>query len=209
MNRREFCGHAIRILLSLSLGGMAVFKNIPQTSSVNNTPNSKMPLSSPDNLSLNKDTSVALKTDWVWQIDPYLCTQCGQCATECVLSPSAVKCVHIYALCGYCKLCGGYYPPYAKEFDTAAEHQLCPTKAIQRNLIEDPYYEYTIIEELCIGCGKCVKGCTSFGNGSLCLQIQHNRCVGCNECAIARKCPSQAFRRVPRSSPYLLKGSQR
>lgn len=43
----------------------------------------------------------------VWQIDPDLCTQCGRCATECVLSPSAVKCVHAYAMCGYCKLCGG------------------------------------------------------------------------------------------------------
>ena len=34
--------------------------------------------------------------DYVWQIDPYKCVQCGLCATECVLKPSAVKCVHAY-----------------------------------------------------------------------------------------------------------------
>ncbi|HPT09269.1 MAG TPA: 4Fe-4S binding protein, partial [Bacteroidales bacterium] len=45
----------------------------------------------------------------VWQLDPSLCTHCGQCATACVMTPSAVKCVHVYAMCGYCDLCGGYF----------------------------------------------------------------------------------------------------
>jgi electron transport complex protein RnfB len=58
---------------------------------------------------------------------------------------------------------------------------------------------------LCIACGKCVKGCNAFGNGSLYLQVQHDRCQHCNECAIAVACPSQAFRRVPAEDPYLLK----
>jgi Na+-translocating ferredoxin:NAD+ oxidoreductase subunit B len=26
----------------------------------------------------------------VWQLDPAKCTQCGRCATHCVLAPSAV-----------------------------------------------------------------------------------------------------------------------
>ena len=32
--------------------------------------------------------------DRVWQIDPYKCIHCGNCATYCVLTPSAVKCFH-------------------------------------------------------------------------------------------------------------------
>jgi len=77
--------------------------------------------------------------------------------------------------------------------------------AIQRKFVEDPYYEYTIDEALCIGCAKCVDGCNRFGNGSLYLQVRHDRCLNCNECSIARVCPSDAFRRVPASHPYLLK----
>jgi electron transport complex protein RnfB len=146
--------------------------------------------------------------DMVWQIDPHACVQCGRCATHCVLTPSAVKCVHAYDVCGYCELCGGYHQPKATATDTAAENQLCPTGAIKRTFIEDPYYEYTIDENLCIGCAKCVKGCSSFGNGSLFLQVRHNLCVNCNECAIARVCPSRAFKRVPANNPYILKGDQ-
>jgi len=41
---------------------------------------------------------------YVWQIDPFKCTQCGRCATSCVMTPSAVKCIHAYNLCGYCDL---------------------------------------------------------------------------------------------------------
>jgi len=146
--------------------------------------------------------------DTVWQLDPEKCTQCGRCATACVLKPSAVKCVHAYDVCGYCDLCGGFHQPNVRVTDTAAENQLCPTDAIKRTFIEDPYYEYTILEDRCIGCGKCVKGCTSFGNGSLYLQVRHDRCVNCNACAIARECPARAFRRVPASRPYILKGEQ-
>ncbi len=179
MDRRKFLRHLVRGCLALPLLGLAGLSF-------------RKPSYQPDGL--------------VWQIDPSRCVQCGRCATECVLQPSAVKCVHAYALCGYCKLCGGYYQPFAKVLDTAAEHQLCPTKAIQRTFIEDPYYEYMIVEKWCIGCGKCVKGCTSFGNGSLFLQVRHDRCVNCNECAIARRCPNQAFRRVPKSNLYIWKG---
>jgi len=144
----------------------------------------------------------------VWQLDPGKCVQCGRCATHCVLDPSAVKCVHGFAMCGFCKLCFGYFQPGAKTLTAAAENQLCPTGAIKRTFVEDPYYEYTIDETLCIGCGKCVKGCNTFGNGSLFLQVRHDRCLNCNECAIARACPADAFRRVPAAQPYLLKGEE-
>ncbi len=145
--------------------------------------------------------------DTVWQIDPYTCVSCGKCATNCVLEISAVKCVHRLAMCGYCQLCTGYFDPEPNALNTGAENQLCPTGAIRRKFVEDPYYEYTIDESLCVGCAKCVKGCNAFGNGSLFLQVRHDRCLNCNECAISRACPSGAFRRVPSDKPYILKGT--
>ncbi len=176
-NRREFIQNGARLSLALALGGIA-------------------------GLSLSKVAG----DDYVWQIDPFVCLQCERCATDCVMTPSAVKCVHAYDLCGYCDLCGGYFKPDANELSTAGENQLCPTAAIERKFIEEPYFEYHIIEDLCIGCAKCVAGCTSFGNGSLHLQINHNICLNCNECSIARVCPSNAIKRVKASEAYLIKG---
>ena len=149
------------------------------------------------------------RAEMVWQLDPYKCIQCGNCATNCVLTPSAVKCAHAFAMCGYCKLCTGYFPPDPAALNTGAENQLCPTGAIQRSFVEDPYYEYTIDQDLCIGCGKCVKGCNAFGNGSLFMQVMHDRCLNCNECSIAAACPAQAYQRVPADQPYLLKDPER
>ncbi|MHC4752787.1 MAG: 4Fe-4S dicluster domain-containing protein [Planctomycetota bacterium] len=145
------------------------------------------------------------KKDTVWQIDPYLCVACENCATYCVLEESAVKCIQLYKICGYCDFCPGYFELGANVLNTGAENELCPTGAIKRTFIEDPYYEYTIEESLCIGCAKCVKGCAAFGNGSFFLQVRHDRCVNCNECSIAMACPSGAFKRVPSDQPYLLK----
>lgn len=145
------------------------------------------------------------KADTFWQIDPAKCTQCGRCETHCILPISAVKCIHANRVCGYCDLCGGYYRSNVKELNTAAENMMCPTGAIDRKFIEDPYFEYTINEDLCNGCGKCVKGCTSFGNGSLYLQIKQDICVNCNECQIAQVCVSDAISRVNQATAYKLK----
>jgi len=150
----------------------------------------------------------AASEEMVWQLDPNVCIQCEKCSTNCVLPQSAVKCVHSYSMCGYCDLCSGYLVPGAVSRDTGAESQLCPTGAIKRTFIEDPYFQYTIDEELCIGCGKCVKGCNSFGNGSLYLQVRHDLCLNCNECSIAKSCPSQAYKRVSANSPYILRGDE-
>jgi len=144
----------------------------------------------------------------VWQVDPRKCIGCGRCETSCVLTPSAVKCVHSYAICGYCDLCSGYLETYANKRDTAAENQLCPTGAIKRTFVEDPYFEYTIDESLCIACGRCVRACEQYGNGSLYLQIRHDRCMNCNRCTIAEHCPTNAIRRVPAEQPYLLKDGE-
>lgn len=178
VNRREFIDKGMRLTLLAAVGGVSCFSVIRASG----------------------------KGD-VWQIDPFKCTQCGRCATECVKAISAVKCIHAYDLCGYCDLCGGYLKPGSNAKSTAAENQLCPTAAIERKFIEEPYFEYIIDEELCIGCAKCVKGCTSFGNGSLHLQIRHDICLNCNQCAIARVCPGEAISRVPLDQPYMIKGN--
>lgn len=177
LNRRAFIDKGFRISIGLGLTGLA---------------GSLLFKSKASNL--------------VWQLDPAKCIQCGRCATNCVLTPSAVKCFHVYDMCGYCDLCGGYFRPEAKNLNTGAENQLCPTSAIERRFIEEPFFEYHIIENLCIGCAKCVKGCNAFGNGSLQLQINHRICVNCNECAIARDCPSDAFKRVSVDEPYIFSG---
>lgn len=178
LKRRDFINSGVRLALGVGVVGTAAF-------------------------TMKRSVKVE---DYVWQIDPFKCTQCGRCATECVRSESAVKCVHAYDLCGYCDLCGGYFKPGAK-LETGAENQLCPTAAIQRRFIEEPYFEYIIDEELCIGCAKCVKGCSAFGNGSLQLQIRHDLCLNCNQCSIASNCPSAAISRVPVSEPYKIKGN--
>jgi electron transport complex protein RnfB len=148
----------------------------------------------------------------VWQIDPDVCTTCGNCATYCVLDESAVKAVQCFDLCAMCDPCPGYFDLSHQERSTAAENQLCPTGAVLRTFIAEqagvPRFEYYIDEPNCIGCGKCVEGCAMM-NGSLYLQVRHDRCVNCNQCSIAIACPSQAFRRVPADNPYLLKKKAR
>ena len=181
LDRRGFVGDGLRVLGALGVAGLGGFLAGRQGRAEAN----------------------------VWQIDPEKCIACGNCATYCVLDTSAVKCVHSFAMCGYCELCTGFFEPEPNDLNSGAENQLCPTGAIQRTFVEDPYYEYKIDESLCMACGKCVKGCNTFGNGSLHLQVIHDRCVHCNECSIAVACPSRAFVRLPAGSPYLLKDRKR
>ena len=149
--------------------------------------------------------TVAKGAEYFWQIDPHKCVFCGRCETGCVLPMSAVKCVHAKKVCGYCDLCGGYYRANVKELNTAAENLMCPTGAMKRKFVEEPYFEYSINERLCNGCGKCAKGCNSFGNGSLYLQIKQELCKNCNECQIAKACPADAIKRVSKGMAYDLK----
>jgi len=177
ITRKEFINGTIRLSLGIVVGGLA------------------------GKLFLN-----SVSEDMVWQLDPNKCIHCGLCVTSCVLPISAVKCVHVYDMCGYCDLCGGYFRAETKDLTTAAENQLCPTGAIKRTFIEEPFFEYTIDENLCIGCAKCVVGCHAFGNGSLQLQVVHSICENCNQCAIARICPADAFSQVPASKPSIFNG---
>lgn len=167
----------------------------------------------------------------VWQIDPLKCTRCGKCSVACELVPSAVKCVNNYSLCGYCRYCFGFFKPdiAADKFiewrkadgpfgrmrqvpgPTATSEgvptykMLCVVHAMTRKeIVPDKYYEYTVEENTCIGCGKCVDGCALFGNSALQLQVRHDLCLHCNECSIAVACPENALVRVPASTPYIL-----
>jgi len=176
ITRRQFLGHCLRGAGVLAIGGLTGLL-----------------------------TREGRAENMVWQIDPHRCIGCDLCAKNCVLKPSAVKCVHEFKMCGYCELCFGYLADVRPGDTPGAANERCPTGAIQRAFVEAPYFQYTIDEQKCFGCGLCVKGCRTFGNSSLCLQVRHDRCVNCNECAIARQCPADAFRRVPASQPYLLR----
>ncbi len=209
--RREFCASAIR---TAALGGVALLSAdllrrgagaaaaCPQS-----VPCGQCAALKDCSLPQAARAKAAAAGRLVWQIDPDKCIACDRCQTHCVLDISAVKSVQCFALCGYCDVCTGYFPTKNFLLETGAENQLCPTGAIARRFIEakgsERFFEYTIDESLCIGCGKCVLGCRLM-NGSLYLQVRHNRCVNCNECSIAVACPTQAIGRVPIGAPNLL-----
>jgi electron transport complex protein RnfB len=153
---------------------------------------------------LAKNNKIAADT-LVWQINPHKCIGCGQCAYRCVSTVSAVKAFHNFKMCGYCDLCTGFFEPQPLARNTGAENQLCPVGAISRRGVEEPYFEYVIDPNLCVGCGRCADGCYSLGNGSLFLQINQQLCKHCNQCAIALYCPAQAIVQIPAKQAYLLK----
>jgi len=147
----------------------------------------------------------------VFQVDPAKCVACDLCRTSCVLSHSAVKAVNVFNECGYCQLCPAYFDvtsmPDEKGLPTG---KVCPQDALKRNVVgkideEDPnnnYYEYTVDESLCDGCGKCVKACKPpAGNGALHLEVRYNRCLECDACSIQIACPQNAIVRI--STPGL------
>jgi electron transport complex protein RnfB len=157
----------------------------------------------------------------VFQVDPARCAACDLCRTSCVLSLSAVKAVNDFAKCGYCQLCPAYMDVTSQPDEKGIPSgKVCPQDALKRRVVgrEDPddpnnnYYEYTVDEQQCTGCGKCVKACKApAGNGSLRLEIRYDRCVTCNECSILVACPEAAIVRVPSPglAPVLAEGEHR
>jgi Na+-translocating ferredoxin:NAD+ oxidoreductase subunit B len=176
-SRREFMERSIRIAGFVGIGGAAVL--------------------------LGRRAS----SQYVFQVDPARCAACDLCRTSCVLSHSAVKVVNTFAECGYCQMCPAYFDVTSQPDDKGhPTGKTCPQDAIKRRIVgkedkEDPnnnYYEYTIDESLCDGCGKCVKACKPpAGNGSLHLEVRYNRCDECDACAIQRVCPENAILRIP------------
>jgi Na+-translocating ferredoxin:NAD+ oxidoreductase subunit B len=147
----------------------------------------------------------------VFQVDPSKCIACDLCRTSCVLSHSAVKAVNEFDKCGYCQLCPAYFDVTSQPDEMGLPTgKVCPQDALKRKVVgkvdeEDPnnnYYEYTIDESLCDGCGKCVKACKPpAGNAALHLEVRYSRCFECDACAIQIACPEHAIVRI--SAPGL------
>ncbi len=138
----------------------------------------------------------------IWVIDYDKCTACGKCETACVRRPSAVKAVNDKTICSNCFLCYGHTTDHMTDTPDTAE-KVCPVDAVIRTQIgESSNYIYSINDDLCIGCGKCVKDCVKYGNKSMFLVIRPKLCLGCNECNLARVCPDDAITRVE-SAPIL------
>ena len=142
---------------------------------------------------------------FIWQIDPHKCIACGKCAYRCNKMVSAVKCFQNHAMCGFCDLCTGFFNPQLLARNEGAENQLCPTDAFTRTHVEHEFFEYLIDHDRCIGCGVCVDGCFTLGNGSLFLQISQEECIQCNQCRIALYCPVDAIVQIPAEQAYLFK----
>jgi len=154
----------------------------------------------------------------VFQVDSLKCTACDLCRTSCVLPLSAVKAVNQFDKCGYCQLCPAYMDVTSQSDERGIPSgKVCPQDAIKRRVVgredlEDPnnnYYEYSIDEKLCTGCGKCIKACKPpMGNGSLRLEIRYDLCLTCNECSILIACPEAAIVRLeaPGLSPFPKEG---
>jgi Na+-translocating ferredoxin:NAD+ oxidoreductase subunit B len=159
--------------------------------------------------------SLKARRAYAWEINVAKCIDsklgavgvdaCERCASECVLSLSAVRAVNDHSRCGRCYICPAYFAiASAVGPDGLPSEKLCPRDAIKREAIgwvdpDDPannFYEYSIDEEKCNGCGRCVMECKEpAGLGSMCLEVRHDTCLDCNRCAIAIACPEDAYER--------------
>lgn len=146
-----------------------------------------------------------------WQIDPQACTYCGLCEKACVRRPSAVKAVNDQKKCSNCVACYGHLrdlkTPSAQIAST--DQLVCPLRAVSRTLLFggiNGAYRYDIDPALCTGCSKCARECNVHGSGSMFLIIRPDLCFECDECAIARVCPSKAVLKVPLYPASEIKG---
>jgi electron transport complex protein RnfB len=185
--RREILGHAVRGATVVGLGGVGLY------------------------------LARRAGAEGAWWIDCEKCVNtrlgavgvevCDKCATSCVLALSAVRAVNEYAKCGRCYICPAYFDiKSAVNEEGLPSQKLCPRDAIERKPIgwidpDDPannFYEYTIDETRCNGCGECVMACKEpAGLSSIRLEVRHDLCLDCNRCSVAIACPDEAYQREP------------
>ncbi len=157
-----------------------------------------------------------------WYVEPSKCINirlgetgrdaCTLCSTSCVLPLSAIRAVNEFAECGRCCICPAYYDVTSETGkDGLPTKSLCPRDAIERKAIgfvdpDDPlnnFYEYTIDDKLCDGCGRCVMACKEpAGLGSIRLEVRYDLCLDCNRCTIAQVCPDDAMVREEDTSTW-------
>lgn len=128
----------------------------------------------------------------VWYIDTDKCIGCGDCATECIRTQSAVRAVIDTIVCPGLDECRAFYKKPGKKYGTGIANQNCPTGALKREKRGEKYL-YTIDESKCIGCGKCFRGCRKCEH-AISLVVKQNICLNCNDCKIEPSCPTGAFK---------------
>ena len=138
-------------------------------------------------------------TRYGWRINPEKCSSCGLCETSCVRKPSAVKAVNDQKKCSNCIVCHGHLleESVATEKIDSEGVRVCPYDAVKRHHFGGDYYQYSIDDKNCVGCGKCSKRCEADGTKSLFLIVRPDLCLNCNQCSIALVCPEGAIERVP------------
>ncbi len=132
-----------------------------------------------------------------WTINNDACASCGGCATECVRPESAVKAVMTEENCALRVDCPAFFKRGAALIE-GPENERCPTGAISREQLTDSTYRYLVDEDKCIGCGKCTRVCLKKCDGALKLILNTDECHDCNECDIAKSCPTKAVQRQSR-----------
>ncbi len=140
-------------------------------------------------------------TRHAWAIDMTKCTACGKCKTLCVRKPSAVKAVNDQKKCSFCVVCYGHITnKYIPSDQIMSEgKRVCPVDAVIRKEYsggKDGYFIYTIDDNKCDACCKCVEYCSKKGTKSMFLIIRPDLCLNCNSCNIAINCPEKAVDKV-------------
>lgn len=137
-----------------------------------------------------------------WQINLDKCDFCGKCSVGCVQKPSAIKALNDQKKCSSGIVCYGYITDknIPSEQIQHCANLVCPERAVVRTPFSggaSGNFLYTIDQNRCTGCARCVLPCHDLCAQSMFLAIRPDLCLQCNDCTAARDCPHQAIERVP------------
>ena len=143
---------------------------------------------------------LAPRTRHAWAINTAKCEACGICETACVRTPSAVKATNDQFHCSNCVVCYGHISATNIDSDKIMSEgpRVCKHDAVVRQPFQegDDFFVYSIDDNKCTACGKCVHQCAEKGSKSMFLILRPDLCLGCNSCNIAAKCPAGAVEKV-------------